>query len=64
MRPTAGPARYSGGMRRLLDLAMALVHQPRLLFLDEPTTGLDPASRRDVCGEVAALTANSGSPSS
>jgi ABC-2 type transport system ATP-binding protein len=46
---------YSGGMRRRLDLAMALVHQPRILFLDEPTTGLDPASRRDVWEEVRRL---------
>jgi ABC-2 type transport system ATP-binding protein len=46
---------YSGGMRRRLDLAMALVHQPAILFLDEPTTGLDPASRRDVWDEVRRL---------
>ncbi len=46
---------YSGGMRRRLDLAMALVHQPKVLFLDEPTTGLDPASRRDVWREVRRL---------
>lgn len=39
---------YSGGMRRRLDLAMTLVARPRLIFLDEPTTGLDPRSRRDV----------------
>jgi ABC-2 type transport system ATP-binding protein len=46
---------YSGGMRRRLDLAMALVHQPGILFLDEPTTGLDPASRRDIWREVTRL---------
>jgi ABC-2 type transport system ATP-binding protein len=39
------PARYSGGMRRRLDIAMTLMGQPRLIFLDEPTTGLDPRSR-------------------
>ena len=47
--------KYSGGMRRRLDLAMALVHRPDVLFLDEPTTGLDPASRRDVWNEVRRL---------
>ena len=43
---------YSGGMSRRLDLAAALVHEPQVLFLDEPTTGLDPASRLTVWGEL------------
>jgi ABC-2 type transport system ATP-binding protein len=46
---------YSGGMRRRLDLAMALVHQPDVLFLDEPTTGLDPTSRFTLWEEVRRL---------
>ena len=46
---------YSGGMRRRLDLALALVHNPGVLFLDEPTTGLDPVSRVAVWGEVRRL---------
>lgn len=51
---------YSGGMRRRLDLALALVHEPNVLFLDEPTTGLDPTSRRDVWAEVRRLNAELG----
>jgi ABC-2 type transport system ATP-binding protein len=46
---------YSGGMRRRVDIAAALVIPPKVLFLDEPTTGLDPRSRRDVWSLVASL---------
>jgi len=46
---------YSGGMRRRLDLAAALVHQPPVLFLDEPTTGLDPQGRNDLWGVIQEL---------
>jgi len=46
---------YSGGMKRRLDLAMSLIHRPQVLFLDEPTTGLDPASRSSVWAEVRRL---------
>ena len=51
---------YSGGMKRRLDLALALVHRPRLLFLDEPTTGLDPQSRSALWGEVGRLAKEEG----
>ena len=51
---------YSGGMKRRLDLALALVHRPRVLFLDEPTTGLDPQSRSALWEEVARLAADDG----
>jgi ABC-2 type transport system ATP-binding protein len=51
---------YSGGMKRRLDLALALVHHPRLLFLDEPTTGLDPQSRSALWGEVGRLAKEDG----
>jgi ABC-2 type transport system ATP-binding protein len=51
---------YSGGMKRRLDLALALVHRPRLIFLDEPTTGLDPQSRLALWEEVARLRREDG----
>jgi ABC-2 type transport system ATP-binding protein len=53
-------AGYSGGMKRRLDLALALVHRPRILFLDEPTTGLDPQSRSALWEEVARLRREDG----
>ena len=49
---------YSGGMRRRHDLAAALVHRPPVLFLDEPTTGLDPGSRLDLWGIIGELVAD------
>ncbi|MEO3783973.1 ATP-binding cassette domain-containing protein [Actinocorallia sp. B10E7] len=51
-RPVSG---YSGGMRRRLDLAVCLIRSPRVLFLDEPTTGLDPAARAEVWASVRSL---------
>jgi ABC-2 type transport system ATP-binding protein len=51
---------YSGGMKRRLDLALALVHRPRILFLDEPTTGLDIQSRTALWDEVARLSREDG----
>ena len=51
---------YSGGMKRRLDLALALVHRPRILFLDEPTTGLDIQSRTALWAEVSRLAREDG----
>ena len=51
---------YSGGMKRRLDLALALVHEPSILFLDEPTTGLDPQSRSALWSEVSRLARDEG----
>jgi ABC-2 type transport system ATP-binding protein len=51
---------YSGGMARRLDLAAALIHQPSVVFLDEPTTGLDPASRASIWDEVRRLNEQQG----
>jgi ABC-2 type transport system ATP-binding protein len=51
---------YSGGMKRRLDLALALAHRPTILFLDEPTTGLDVQSRSALWGEVARLAREDG----
>lgn len=51
---------YSGGMRKRLDIAMGLIHQPRLIFLDEPTTGLDPQTRTHMLDYIRNLAKNMG----
>jgi len=51
---------WSGGMQRKLDVAMALMHRPQVLFLDEPTTGLDPQARSELWGEIARLATQDG----
>jgi ABC-2 type transport system ATP-binding protein len=52
------PSTYSGGMQRKLDLAMTLVGEPKVIFLDEPTTGLDPRSRRTTWEVIRGLVAD------
>jgi ABC-2 type transport system ATP-binding protein len=51
---------WSGGMQRKLDVAMGLMHRPRVLFLDEPTTGLDPQARQELWAEIARLSRQDG----
>ncbi len=51
---------YSGGMQRKLDVAMGLMHRPHVLFLDEPTTGLDPQARAEMWAEISRLAAHEG----
>ncbi|WP_051116330.1 ATP-binding cassette domain-containing protein [Amycolatopsis nigrescens] len=52
--------KWSGGMQRKLDVAMGLLHRPRVLFLDEPTTGLDPEARADMWAEISRLATDDG----
>ncbi len=52
--------KWSGGMQRKLDVALGLIHRPRVLFLDEPTAGLDPEARADMWAELSGLTAADG----
>jgi len=58
--PKKRVGQFSGGMKRRLDLALALVHDPEILFLDEPTTGLDPVSRLGIWEEVRRLNTERG----
>ena len=51
---------WSGGMQRKLDVALGLIHRPQVLFLDEPTTGLDPEARADMWAEISELTTSAG----
>jgi ABC-2 type transport system ATP-binding protein len=55
---TKAASTYSGGMTRRLDIAMSLIGDPQIIFLDEPTTGLDPAGRHEVWDTIAALVAS------
>jgi ABC-2 type transport system ATP-binding protein len=51
---------YSGGMQRRLDIAMGLIHQPRVLFLDEPSVGLDPEARAGLWALISGLSGRDG----
>ncbi len=59
-RPSASVKTYSGGMQRRLDVALGLVHRPEVLFLDEPTTGLDPEARTAMWEEITRLAGDEG----